>query len=274
MAWLNEGFKLPMHRRDLNRNQTITAAKFARLQWDPRLRERKTITDYLATALRTAIYDGQFADQEELNQVELAAFFGTSRVPIREALRQLQAEGLVQNIAHHRTVVTGLSLPELLEAVEMRAVLEAYLLRKAAPKMEKMDLDRLHKLCEESDRIRDYGSQWVLKNWDFHRSLYSRSNSPRIIGTVESLQLNIERYARRAGNLRRLRQAADEHRQIVRALERKNIAKACNLLEQHIMNTGQDIQRDRMRKPTPPMETPAAKIKPRRDYKPVSRNSR
>lgn len=258
---------------DPNRKPKITAAKFARLQWDPQLRERKTITDYLATALRTAIYDGQFADQEELNQVELAAFFGTSRVPIREALRQLQAEGLVQHIAHHRTIVTGLSLPDLLEAVEMRAVLEAYLLRKAAPKMDKADLNRLRKLCDEADRIKDYGSQWVLKNWDFHRLLYSRSDSPGIVSTVERLQLNIERYARRAGNLQRLRQAADEHRQIVKALERKDIGKACGLLERHIMNTGADIRRDRASKPAP-NESPAPAVKLRRDYKPVSRSSR
>jgi DNA-binding GntR family transcriptional regulator len=233
------------------RNAKISSAKFARLQWDPGLRERKTITDYLAAALRTAIYDGQFADQEELNQVELAAFFGTSRVPIREALRQLQAEGLVQSSAHHRTVVSGLSLPELLEAVEMRAVLEAYLLRKAAHKIEKADLNRLRKLCDESSRIKDYGSQWVLKNWEFHRSLYCRSDSPRIISTIERLQLNIERYARRAGNLQRLRQAADEHRQIVKALERKDVTRACGLLERHIMNTGEDIRRNLIRKPAP-----------------------
>jgi len=264
---------MAMVRREPN-NKTITAAKFARLQWDPQLRERKTITDYLATALRTAIYDGQFADQEELNQVELAAFFGTSRVPIREALRQLQAEGLVQSIAHHRTIVTGLSLPELLEAVEMRAVLEAYLLRKAAPKMDKADLARLQKLCEESGRIKDYGSQWVLKNWDFHRSLYSRSDSPRIVSTVERLQLNIERYARRAGNQQRLHQAADEHRQIVKALERKDIAKACGLLERHIMNTGRDIERDRMSKPAPVSQAPARKIRRPRDYRRASRSSR
>jgi DNA-binding GntR family transcriptional regulator len=255
------------------RNPKISAAKFARLQWDP-LRERKTITDYLAAALRTAIYDGQFADQEELNQVELAAFFGVSRVPIREALRQLQAEGLVQSIAHHRTVVTGLSLPELLEAVEMRAVLEAYLLRKAAAKMEKADLDRLRKLCDESDRIKDYGSQWVLKNWDFHRVLYSRSESPRIISTVERLQLNIERYARRAGNPQRLREAAEEHRQIVKALERKKVAKACSLLERHIMNTGEDIRRNRMQKPAPARKAPGAEVRLRRDYRPASRSLR
>src|SRR3954470_22753642 len=114
----------------------ISSKKFERMAWDPNLRERKTITDYLATALRTAIHDGQFADNEELNQVELAEFFGVSRVPIREALRQLQAEGLVQAIAHHRAVVTGLTLPQILEAVEMRAVLEHHLLRKSAPRLE------------------------------------------------------------------------------------------------------------------------------------------
>ena len=51
------------------RTQQITAEKFGRLQWDPALRERRTTTDYLASALRTAIFDGQFADGEELNQV-------------------------------------------------------------------------------------------------------------------------------------------------------------------------------------------------------------
>jgi hypothetical protein len=63
----------------------INPRKFERMQWDPGLRERKTTIDYLPAALRTAIYDGQFADGEELNQVELANFFHVSRVPIREA---------------------------------------------------------------------------------------------------------------------------------------------------------------------------------------------
>src|SRR5437588_2272448 len=171
--------------------QQITPKKFARMQWDPNLRERKTITDYLAAALRTAIYDGQFEDQEALNQVELAHFFGVSRVPIREALRQLQAEGLVQNIAHHKTVVVGLTLDQIVEAIEMRAVLEAHLLRKAAPRLQKPDLDRLRKICRETDAIKDYGSDWVLKNWEFHRALYSRAESPAIVSMVERLQLNV-----------------------------------------------------------------------------------
>src|SRR3954447_7564699 len=144
--------------------QQITPKKFERLQWDHGLRERKTMTDYLAAALRTAIYDGQFADGEELNQVELAQFFGVSRVPIREALRQLQAEGLVRNIAHHRTIVTGLTLPQILESIEMRAVLEAHLLCKAEKRFDQSAIDKLRKICDETDQIKDYGARWVLKN--------------------------------------------------------------------------------------------------------------
>jgi DNA-binding GntR family transcriptional regulator len=223
----------------------ISSRKFARMQWDPSLRERKTITDYLAAALRTAIYDGQFEDREALNQVELAEFFGVSRVPIREALRQLQAEGLVQNIAHHKTVVVGLTLEQIVEAIEMRAVLEAHLLRKTAPLLGKTELADLRRICRETDRIRDYGSDWVLKNWEFHRALYGRADSPAIVAMVERLQLNVERYARRAGNPQRLREAAREHWEIVRALERKDAAKASALLERHIINTAHDVQRNR-----------------------------
>jgi DNA-binding GntR family transcriptional regulator len=216
--------------------------KFERLKWDPNLRERRTTTDYLATALRVAIYDGQFFDNEELNQVELAEFFGVSRVPLREALRQLQAEGLVQNIAHHRTVVSGMTLPQILEAIEMRAALEAHLLRKAAKRFDGTDIRKLRRICEESVKIKDYGSQWVLKNWEFHRALYSRAESPTIIDAVERIQLKTERYTRRTGSKTRLRQAAAEHREILAAIERNDVDKASALLEQHILNSGEAVR--------------------------------
>jgi len=222
----------------------ISAKKFERMEWDPNLRERKTITDYLATALRAAIYDGQFADNEELNQVELAEYFGVSRVPIREALRQLQAEGLVQNVAHHRTLVTGMTLPQIVEAIEMRALLESHLLRKQGKRFDKKGIERLRRICDETDKIKDYGPHWVLKNWEFHRSLYSHSESPTIISAVERIQLNVERYARRAGSSDRLRRAAIEHRQILSAIENENFEKASTLLQEHILHTGDAVRRE------------------------------
>lgn len=223
---------------------SISAKRFARMEWDPNLRERKTITDYLAAALRTAIYDGQFADNEELNQVELAEYFGVSRVPIREALRQLQAEGLVQNVAHHRTFVAGMTPAQIVEAIEMRAVLEAHLLSKAAKNFQKSDMEELAEICRESEKIKDYGPRWVLKNWEFHRALYARSGSPSIIDAVERIHLNVERYARRTGTPERLRQAASEHRLILSAVNDGNFSKACALLEQHILHTGEAVRRE------------------------------
>jgi DNA-binding GntR family transcriptional regulator len=228
-----------------NLTQQITPKKFERLQWDPGLRERKTMTDYLAAALRTAIYDGQFADGEELNQVELAQFFGVSRVPIREALRQLQAEGLVQNIAHHRTIVAGLTLPQIIELIEMRAVLESYMLRKSAPKLDKAGLDRIRRICNETDTLKDYGSRWVVKNWEFHRTLYAAADSQAMVDAVERIHLKIERYARQTGTAERQRQAAAEHRLIFKAIQRGDYAKAATLLEQHILHTGEVIRQHR-----------------------------
>lgn len=225
------------------RSPQITPKKFERLKWGPRLRERKTTTDSLANALRTAIYDGQFADGEELNQVELAEFFGVSRVPVREALRELQAEGLVKLVAHHRTVVSGLTLSEIMEMIEMRAVLEAHMLRKAAPGFSEKTLQKLRKTCEEMDLVEDYGARWVLKNWEFHRLLLG-DISAVMIEAVEKIQLSIERYARRFGTATRRQRAAVEHGQIVDAIERGAFDDAAGMLHRHILHTGEEI-RDR-----------------------------
>ncbi len=226
-------------------SQQITAEKFQRLQWDPALRERKTTTDHIASALRTAIYDGQFADGEELNQVELAQYFNVSRVPIREALRQLQAEGLVRIVAHHKTVVAGLSVEEVVELLEMRAVLEGHMVRKSAPQLDARAIQRLRKLCDEMDRITDYGSLWVLKNWEFHQTLYGAGSSKTMIDLVERIHLKIERYARQAGTDRRLREAAAEHRNILAHIERGDYAAASAQIKEHVLNTGEEIRRHR-----------------------------
>lgn len=221
----------------------LTAARFARLTVDPALRERRTTSDYIADALRAAIYDGQFADGEELNQVELAAYFKVSRVPIREALRQLQAEGLVRSLAHRRTEVIGLAVEEMLELIEIRAVLEGYLVAKAGPRLDAAAIQRLNEVCDEADRIDDYGYNWVLKNWEFHRTLYQPSESKAAIALVERFNLRVERYVRRSGGMERLRQAAAEHRRIVRDIEKKDFAAARARMQEHILQTGEQVRR-------------------------------
>ena len=227
------------------RDQSLSmiAARLARLTIDPALRDRRTTADYIADALRVAIYDGQFRDGDELNQVGLASHFKVSRVPIREALRQLQAEGLVSSIAHRRSVVIGLDLDEISELIEIRAVLEGYLVAKAGPRIDPAALKRLRKLCDESDRVKRYDYNWVLKNWEFHRTLYQPSESKAAIALVERLNLKVERYVRRSGGLGRLREAAAEHRQILADIERKNFGAARAHMQEHILHTGEQVRR-------------------------------
>ena len=220
----------------------ITAARFARLALNAALRERKTTSDYIADALRAAIYDGQFEDDEELNQVELAEHFQVSRVPVREALRQLQAEGLVDNVAHRRSVVVGLDLAEILELIEIRAVLERHLVEKAGPLLNSDCRERLRALCVEMDSIAEYDHDWVLKNWEFHRALYEPTEARATITLVENIHLKTERYTRRAGGPRRLHRAAKEHRDILNALNRAQFSKAGKLVERHILNNSAQVQ--------------------------------
>jgi DNA-binding GntR family transcriptional regulator len=220
----------------------MSAARFARVLPTGPAHDRTT-PDHIADALRVAIYDGQFKDGEELNQVELAAQFKVSRVPIREALRQLQAENLVRNIAHRRAVVVGLDIDEMLELIEIRAVLEGFLLGKAGPRLDAPALRRLHDLCDEADRIRDYGYNWVLKNWEFHRTLYQPSGLKAAIAMVEQLNLRVERYVRRSGGMKRLREAAAEHRRILKDVEKGNFAAASAHMEEHILQTREQVRR-------------------------------
>lgn len=207
------------------------------------LRDRKATSDHIADALREAIHDGQFEDGEELNQVELARHFEVSRIPVRESLRRLQAEGLVSNVAHRRAVVIGLDLDEVIEQIELRAVLEAYLVEHAAPHIPKPAFAKLYKICDETDRITDYGSGWVAKNWTFHRMIYGFADRAAAIALAESMQLKVERYVRRAGSPERLQAAAEEHRQIVEALERGDGAAAAEGVRKHILHTAQAIRR-------------------------------
>src|SRR5215471_10919871 len=97
------------------------------------MRDRRITADYLADALREAIHRGDLADGAVLNQAAIAAHFGVSRVPVREAMRELQAEGLIETRAHRLAVVRGLDVERLIEVYELRALLEGYLIERAVP---------------------------------------------------------------------------------------------------------------------------------------------
>lgn len=207
---------------------------------DPALRDRRTASDYVADALREAIFDGRFADGEELNQVELANHFNVSRVPVREALRRLQAEGLVSAEAHRRAVVIGLGADRIAEIFELRQLLEGHMLEKAAPALTSADLVELRRLCDRIDRTPDHAA-WLVLNREFHGRLLRVSGARTTMALVEQLTAQVERYLRRSGGMARTAKAGEEHRRLLDALERGKVSEARRILEQHIGQTYKDL---------------------------------
>ncbi|MGY1812279.1 GntR family transcriptional regulator [Blastococcus sp. SYSU D00820] len=203
---------------------------------------RRTSADDVADALREAIVRGDFEDGEELNQVALAKHFGISRVPVREALRQLQAEGLVSARAHMRAVVTALTRERVAEVLDLRMLMEQYLLRRAAGRLTPADLAALLDLCDEMEKAEDHEA-WLALNSRFHGRLYAAARADLALDLAQKLTARIQRYlhAGRGEGVHRNFEANAEHRQIVEAVAAGRVDDACRLLEEHIGATRERV---------------------------------
>ncbi len=215
---------------------------FSELILNSPLRERQTTSDYVAQVLRKAILNGQLEAGTELNQVELADYFRVSRIPVREALKHLQAEGLISAEAHHRAVVLGLNIERIIEIFELRALLETHLLKKVASVFDATRLQELRALCDEMDALGEQRhDEWLKKNREFHRWLYEPAEAQMTLTLIEQLILQVQRYLQREGGVDRAAQAGSEHRRILDALEAQDIDQAASLLEEHLMHTRDQI---------------------------------
>ena len=106
-------------------------------------RRRTTVASAAADELRRRILAGDLGEGAQLRQDMLAEEFGVSRIPIREALMQLDSEGFVRIEPHRGAVVSGLSAEGIRELVQLRAMLEPYLLSESAPKLSESDYDEM-----------------------------------------------------------------------------------------------------------------------------------
>ena len=184
--------------------------------------------------LRRAILDGVYASGVQLRQDKLAERFGTSRIPVREALRQLEAEGLVTIEANKGATVTVLSLPEVLELFEIRAALECRALRLAIPNMIDGDFEAAEAILQDYGALED-PSAWGDINWRFHLLLYAPCALPKLLGMIEANYGHVGRYtrlhvSRAAGKDRPLR----EHWEMLNHCRSGSVDKAAALLGEHI----------------------------------------
>lgn len=195
-------------------------------------------------ALRERILRGDYPEGEPLRQDAVADELGVSRIPVREALRQLEAEGLVTFSPHRGAVVSSLSLDEIEELFQLRADIECDLLKRAIPAMSSDQLDRATEVLDEFEDALQSGeaTRWGPLNWHFHAALYAPANRNFTMSVLQKLHQHSDRYFRMQLLLTQGAERANaEHRAIAAAISRKDVKGACQLMHDHILGAGRSL---------------------------------
>lgn len=196
--------------------------------------------------LREKILSGDIAAGEPLRQSALADELNVSRIPVREALLQLEAEGLVKFEAHKGATATELSVDQVTELFELRALIETDLLAKAIPNLRDEHLLQAEKVLDELEsafKEEDAVASWSELNTQFHTCLYQAADRPHTLEVVHGLNTNCDRYIRLqlllAGGIPR---AAQDHRDLLTYCRNKDTDKAIELLREHILHAAEAIR--------------------------------
>lgn len=207
---------------------------------------KRSLSSSIATELREAILSGKFAAGAQLRQDALAESFGVSRIPVREALFQLDAEGLVRITPQKGAVVSELSALEIQDVFELRAILEPRLLAASLGQLDREGLDRAAAIharfvaAAEANDIRE----WGVLNAEFHMALYAGAELPRTAVMASALLQTSDRYTRvQLSGPDAMARAVHEHAELLHLSRAGESEAACETLRRHIMQVGADLLR-------------------------------
>lgn len=188
----------------------------------------------IAGELREAILDGELESGAQLKQEEISRRFDSSLIPVREALRNLETEGLVTFYPNKGAFVSGMSSERAREIFETRILIEKGALAMSIPRLLKKDFKAAQRLVDQLDQAKT-GKALSQLNMDFHTILYGRCGNTFLLELIENLHYQVERYMRRYLIEHLNNDLSQEfHRRILSAAEEKKIDEACFDLEQHM----------------------------------------
>ncbi|NLI95122.1 MAG: GntR family transcriptional regulator [Synergistaceae bacterium] len=205
-----------------------------------RIRGDSSAPYYIANVLREAIYRGIIEEGKPLHQATLAQRLNVSPIPLREALRLLETEGLVTFREGRGAVVTALSLEEARELYEMIAALETSLMRIAFPKITRRILEEASAILEEMEAEEDC-IRWRDLNQMFHNLFYEPADRPLTLDTLARLRQKTDRTIR--VHLASMRiDSQKQHREILAAAESRDLEGTLAALFNHLNYTSNDLQ--------------------------------
>jgi DNA-binding GntR family transcriptional regulator len=186
---------------------------------------QRTVTEQVYEQVRDSIRGGALVPGQRIDQAGLARRYGTSIVPVREALARLQADGLVRIVAHRGAFVEQMSPDVLIDIYSMRELLEEDATRIAAPNLGEAELTRLGELLTAMDTAtagEDYAALFEL-NREFHFTIYRAARRAHLLQIITQLWDQGDHYRRIYTELpERARMAQAEHRAIVEACRRRD----------------------------------------------------
>lgn len=197
-----------------------------------------TIAGRISRALAERIIAGELEPGSKLRQDHIAEEFGASHVPVREAFRRLEAQGLVVSEPRRGVRVALFDLEEVREVAEMRAALEGLALRHAAPHLTPAIFEQAEQAIRAGDKSVDVQS-WEQANRTFHRLILTPCRMPRLLAAIDDLQAASARFLFAAWRSEWEARTDHDHRAILAALKQGQVEAAANLLERHVRRIGQ-----------------------------------
>lgn len=158
--------------------------------------ERRTVAEDVYRALKRDIIVLRHRPGASLTETELAALYGSSRVPVREACKRLQQEGLLTSLPYKGYFVNRISLKEISDSFELREVLEAHAIEQAARRASSDEINRLERLAATEYTYHDWASyaDFLDRNRSFHIQLSALSRNERLVAVLEDLLSSMQRY--------------------------------------------------------------------------------
>ncbi len=220
---------------------TVAAPSLANNSADAGGPEYRTMCMFVTDRLRSEILLGRIAAGARLQHDDVAKRLGVSRMPVREALRILQSEGLVELRPHRGAVVVDLRVEDIEEIFGIREQLEPLATRLGVARIDEAGVARLRQLDQEMSRTQDLRS-WFPLNREFHNVLYQASRWRRLCGLIESQRNAVEPYLRAApAPMGRISVANEEHRQILCWVEERDGERVADFMAQHLRSTKQRL---------------------------------
>ena len=200
-----------------------------------RIDDHRTLRERILSTIRAAIVNGEIRPGTRIMEPELAERFGISRTPIREAIRQLESEGLISVIPRKGAIVASISPQDISNFYELKMILEGHAARLAAKNLTENDLAKMetvNRQIEAASAKKNLSRVLDLQN-EFHEIFLRACGNDKLLAIVQNLVMQFQRIRLMPAMLGRIKGSIRQHTEIIEAFRRKDAARAEELVRKN-----------------------------------------